>query len=107
MNKRKAFAKSFRRLMLQVRQETLYTQKGLSATTGLSRQFISQLETGLRGPSVETFCKLAWGVGLTPAKMLEKFMRIYEQETGLERHSSGSSEAVQYINKAKKYHEET
>jgi len=37
--------------------------------------------------------------------MLEKFMRIYEQETGLERHSSGSSEAVQYINKAKRSRE--
>ena len=101
MDRRNLFERSFRRLMLQMRRESLYTQKSLSATSGLSRQFISQLETGLRGPSFETFCKLAWGLGLPPAKLLEKFMTIYEQEVGKGVDDARDSEAAEYIRNLK------
>ena len=101
MDKRKLFERCFRQLMLQMRRESLYTQKSLSATSGLSRQFISQLETGLRGPSFETFCKLAWGLGLTPAKLLERFMAIYEQEMGKGMDEARDSEAAEYIRNLK------
>ncbi|WP_290743875.1 helix-turn-helix domain-containing protein [Fibrobacter sp. UBA4309] len=101
MAKQSLFDKTFRQMMVEMRQEHLYTQKSLSVKSGLSRQFISQMEAGLRGPSFESFCKLAWGLGISPAKLSERFMAIYERENVRVQSGSPGSEAAEYIKKAR------
>ena len=101
MGNRNLFERCFQRMLVQIRQENAYTQKSLSVKSGLSRQFISQLETGARTPSFESFCKIAWGLDMTPAKLLERFMLVYELEKGRDSDVLDDSGAKQYIRRAK------
>ncbi|MBO7383167.1 MAG: helix-turn-helix transcriptional regulator [Fibrobacter sp.] len=94
------FCKAFQQLVLRVRQETLITQKQLSLQSGLTRQFISMLESGHRCPSFENFCSLARGMGLSPAMMSEKFDSIYIAESQkLDRLAAEPSNPSEYIKK--------
>ena len=71
---------AFRKLVLRTRKESFISQRQLSLESGLSRQFISMIESGKRIPSFENFCLLAKGLGLSPREMTEKFNSIYEKE---------------------------
>ena len=48
-----------RLLLISIRQQRRYTQRSLSIESGISRQFISQLECGTRLPSIDTLSQLA------------------------------------------------
>ncbi len=74
------FCKAFQKLVLRTRKESLISQKQLSMESGLTRQFISMMESGKRIPSFENFCLLARGLGISPVEMAEKFRSIYERE---------------------------
>ncbi len=47
------------------------TQKEMSEALGISRQYYSQLELGLRGTSYTTACKLAEKLGIPWSKFYE------------------------------------
>ena len=74
------FCKAFQKLVLRTRKESFISQQQLSMESGLTRQFISMMESGKRIPSFENFCLLAHGLGVSPAEMTEKFRSIYERE---------------------------
>ena len=74
------FCKAFQKLILRTRKESLVSQRQLSLESGLTRQFISMMESGKRIPSFENFCLLARGLGISPAEMTERFRSIYERE---------------------------
>ena len=74
------FCKAFQKLVLRARKESFISQQQLSMESGLTRQFISMMESGKRIPSFENFCLLAQGLGISPAEMTEKFRSIYERE---------------------------
>lgn len=46
------------------------TQEQLSERSGLSQQYISDLERGLRNPTVVTLYELAQGLGSTPVALI-------------------------------------
>lgn len=74
------FCIAFQKLVLRTRKESFISQRQLSMESGLTRQFISMMESGKRIPSFESFCLLARGLGISPAEMTEKFRSIYERE---------------------------
>ena len=74
------FCIAFQKLVLRTRKESFISQKQLSMESGLTRQFISMMESGKRIPSFESFCLLARGFGISPVEMTEKFRSIYERE---------------------------
>jgi len=51
--------KAFSSLVRQLRIERGLTQEGLGAELGIDRAYISQLERGLKNPSLITMCRLA------------------------------------------------
>lgn len=93
------FCRAFQQLILQSRQEQFITQKKLSLESGLTRQFISMMESGKRMPSFENFCSLAKGLGVSITDLSEKFVRLYHYQKGImeqrlaEMDSSGSYDA--------------
>ena len=74
------FCIAFQKLVLRTRKESFISQRQLSMESGLTRQFISMMESGKRIPSFESFCLLARGLGISPVEMTEKFRSIYERE---------------------------
>lgn len=74
------FCETFQELLLQMRQENFITQKHLSLKSGISRQSIYLMEVGRRLPSFENFCELAYGVGVSPAELSQKFISIYQEK---------------------------
>jgi len=64
----------FAKTLKNVRTEKDLTQHGLSDKSGLSLRMISDLERGVRQPSLITLYKLAKGLGVTLPQLIEKFL---------------------------------
>ena len=74
---------SFRKTILHARIDNFISQIELARVTGLSRQFISKLESGRQSPSFENFCVIAKGLGVDPPELLRRFFETYYVEFAL------------------------
>jgi transcriptional regulator with XRE-family HTH domain len=73
MTYRQRLAESLR----QARKSEKISQEGLAERAGLHRTYISQLERGLKSPSLDVVVALAKGLRVTP---LEFVSRIFSDE---------------------------
>lgn len=53
------------------REKREWTQEGLAERAELDRSYIAGIEAGLRNPSIKAVAKIARGLGLTLAELLE------------------------------------
>lgn len=96
------FNRAFRKLMLELRKNMLCSQTALSKCVGVTRQAISMMECGKRLPSLQGFCELAQGVGLTPAQLMNWLERICEVESNAARPDVRNiNMALEYVRNAK------
>jgi transcriptional regulator with XRE-family HTH domain len=63
---------SFGAMLRKLREERGLSQEQLAFETGVHRTFVSQLERGLKTPSLATLFKLAAALGIEPSKMIRK-----------------------------------
>ena len=63
---RRRFAENLR----EERKKAGLSQEGLAERAGLHRTYISQLERGLKSPSLDVIVSLAKGLRVTPLKFL-------------------------------------
>ena len=68
MDLRKLVGRNVRRF----RREKRLTQEALAEFTGLSQQFISELENGKSNPTILTLHDLAQGLGVRPMDLLDE-----------------------------------
>ncbi len=69
---------AIRLLLISVRQQRRHTQRSLSIESGISRQFISQMECGKRIPSIDTLCQLAIALKTSISSLSVELDRIYQ-----------------------------
>ena len=67
-----------RLLIISIRQQQSHTQRSLSIESGISRQFISQLECGTRLPSIDTLSQLAIALKTSISSLMTELDRIYQ-----------------------------
>jgi transcriptional regulator with XRE-family HTH domain len=97
------FNRSFRKLLLELRKNMACSQTVLSKYVGVTRQTISMMESGKRMPSLQRFCELAQGVGLSPAQLMNSLERACEKEfRARSPRSSNSDMAMEYVENAKR-----
>jgi transcriptional regulator with XRE-family HTH domain len=70
---------AFGHVIRQLRTGKGITQEILSFESGLDRSYISQLECGLRLPSLVTIFQLAKALQVTPAYIIESVDALYNQ----------------------------
>jgi transcriptional regulator with XRE-family HTH domain len=71
---------AFGQVIRQLRSDLGVSQEKLSFESGLDRSFISQLECGLRQPSLVTIFQLAKALQTSPARIIESVEALYNQE---------------------------
>ncbi len=67
--------KAFGQVLRDRRNQVGLSQMELSLSSGLSSSFISQIENGLRGSSLDTIDKLAKALGTTATEMVAEAER--------------------------------
>jgi transcriptional regulator with XRE-family HTH domain len=70
---------AFGHVIRQIRTEKGFSQEKLSFESGLDRSYISQLECGLRQPSLVTIFQLAKALQIPPAHIIESVESLYNQ----------------------------
>ena len=68
MDLRRLLGRNVKRL----RREKGWTQEALAEFTGVSQQFISELENGKSNPTILTLHELARGLGVRPMDLLDE-----------------------------------
>ena len=68
---------AIRLLMISARQKRRHTQQSLSLESGISRQFISQMECGKRIPSIETLAQVALALKTSIGSLSVELDKIY------------------------------
>ena len=69
---------AIRLLLISIRQQRSHTQQSLSIESGISRQFISQMECGKRIPSIDTLSQLALALRTSIGSLMMELDRIYQ-----------------------------
>lgn len=77
--KEQVLRKVFQHIFLARRHDKGLTQNGLSEISNITRQFISQVESGKRQPSVMTLCNLATATGVSISQLFEEIDKLYMQ----------------------------
>ena len=70
---------AFGSVVKQLRTEKGLSQENLAFDSGLDRSYISQLECGLRQPSLLTIFQIAKALQVPPAKIMESVELLYNQ----------------------------
>ena len=70
---------AFGQVIKQLRSDHGFSQEKLSFESGLDRSFISQLECGLKQPSLVTIFQLAKSLQTSPAHIIESVEVLYNQ----------------------------
>ncbi len=68
----------FSSVLLVMRKEKKLTQAKLAELAELEKNFIGYMERGLRQPSITTLFKLAKGLGVPPAEIMERVDQQYK-----------------------------
>lgn len=63
---------SFGQALRELRHERGLSQEALSFACGRHRTFVSLLERGVNGPSLETVWMLAGGLGVAPSTLVRR-----------------------------------
>lgn len=106
---------AIRLLLISIRQQRSHTQQSLSIESGISRQFISQMECGKRIPSIDTLSQLAIALQTNMSSLMGELDRIYQHlvwqrysrqgRNAPETHTRSAAESVNpslnYIRKAR------
>jgi len=69
---------AIRLLIISIRQQRRQTQQSLSIESGISRQYISQMECGKRIPSIDTLSQLAIALKTSMGSLMAELDRIYQ-----------------------------
>ena len=69
---------AIRLLLISIRQQRRHTQRSLSIESGISRQFISQLECGTKLPSLDTLSQLSMALKTNISTLMAELDRIYQ-----------------------------
>ncbi|SHK23569.1 Transcriptional regulator, contains XRE-family HTH domain [Fibrobacter sp. UWB12] len=69
---------AIRLLLISIRQSRQHTQQSLSIESGISRQFISQMECGKRVPSLDTLSQLSIALKTNISSLMAELDRIYQ-----------------------------
>lgn len=64
---------AFGEILRAERNKLGWSQERLAEASDLHRVYISELERGLRNPSVLAFMRIARALGLKPSELLQKF----------------------------------
>lgn len=83
-----------RNTFLAKRHKLGLTQLGLSLESSITRQFISQVESGKRSPSIYTMSALAAASNQTLAELFKEIDALYLHEASLEAENSSSAKAA-------------
>lgn len=67
-----------RLLLISIRQKRRHTQHSLSLESGISRQFISQMECGMKLPSIVTLSQLSLALKTNMSTLVVELDRIYQ-----------------------------
>lgn len=59
------------------------SQSELARRAGYSHEFISQVERGVKSPSIKALQKIAWGLGVSPSLLMESKQSTAESEEKL------------------------
>jgi transcriptional regulator with XRE-family HTH domain len=71
---------AFGQVIKQLRSDLGVSQEKLSFESGLDRSFISQLECGLKQPSLVTIFQLAKALQTSPDSILKSVESLYNQK---------------------------
>jgi transcriptional regulator with XRE-family HTH domain len=69
---------TFGKIISQLRQSAQLSQEELADRAGIHRTYVSQIERGLKSPTIVMLLKLSKGLETTPSKV----MRLFETEVG-------------------------
>lgn len=72
MVKAKSAKKSFAEVLREVRLERGFSQEELADRAGLHRTYISQVERGLKSPSLRSLEQIAQALGLPASALLRR-----------------------------------
>ena len=75
MKRRRDIKLLFGRHLRQLRVARRMSQEQLADQAGLDRSYVGSVERGERNISLENICKLAAGLGDSPARLLDFFGR--------------------------------
>jgi len=106
---------AIRLLLISIRQQRSHTQQSLSIESGISRQFISQMECGKRIPSIDTLSQLAIALQTNMSSLMGELDRIYQHlvwqrysrqgrnapETHTRKAAESVNPSINYIRKAR------
>jgi transcriptional regulator with XRE-family HTH domain len=67
---------NFGQLLQTARKVCSLSQEKLADVTGLHRTFISDLERGVRNPTLATISTLAKGLNITPSDLLQGYSDV-------------------------------
>ena len=111
------FHEAIRLLLISVRQSRRHTQRSLSIESGISRQFISQMECGKRVPSLDTLSQLSIALKTSMSYLMQELDRIYqhlvwqqhpkqaEKDIAIPNAAESTNPSLEYIRKAKGFRE--
>lgn len=68
-------SKAFGRVLRQQRTAAGVSQEALALTAEVDRTFVSQIERGIRQPTLTTLCKLAAALHVAPSSLVAKMER--------------------------------
>lgn len=107
-----------RLLLITFRQSRRHTQQSLSLESGISRQFISQMECGKRVPSIDTLSQLSIALKTNMTTLMTELDRIYQHLVRQQRPkqatkatptvqnaAENNNPSLEYIRKAKGFRE--
>ncbi len=69
-------AVAFGRVLRRQRETRRLSQEGLALSAGVDRTFVSQMERGIRQPTLTTLWKLASALELSPATLVARVERL-------------------------------
>lgn len=67
---------AFGRVLRDQRDARKLSQEGLALAAGVDRTFVSQMERGVRQPTLTTLWKLASALGVSPATLVARMERL-------------------------------
>ncbi len=68
----RSLGKSFGKVIQQLRQHLKLSQEELGFKSGYHRTYISQLERGIKSPSLKTIFNLAKALDITPSELIHR-----------------------------------
>jgi transcriptional regulator with XRE-family HTH domain len=67
---------TFGRALRAIRDEKGLSQQALAERAGLTTNYISDVERGIKVPSLTTILQLAYGLGIEPGELLTSFSPV-------------------------------